>query len=90
MGVDVGSMLVVTLNGMKLLPSSRKVRQNELRSRTGEGLSDSRGSSTSGLPSQPLLEVSNNDSIDDNFVEEDQPCCSNGGACCNNKKERVV
>lgn len=90
---DVGSMLVVTLNGMKLLPSSRKVRQNELRSRTGEGLSDSRGSSTSGLPSQPLLEVSNNDStdtIDDNFVEEDQPCCSNGGACCNNKKERVV
>jgi Cd2+/Zn2+-exporting ATPase len=76
---DVGSMLVVTLNGMKLLPSSRKVRQNELRSRTGEGFSDSRGSSTSGRPSQPLLEVSNDDdstdTIDDNFVEEDQPCC---------------
>jgi len=29
-GTDVGAMLVVTLNGMKLLPSSRKVKQNDL------------------------------------------------------------
>eukprot|EP00569_Conticribra_weissflogii_P000080 CAMPEP_0171356732 /NCGR_PEP_ID=MMETSP0878-20121228/45878_1 /TAXON_ID=67004 /ORGANISM="Thalassiosira weissflogii, Strain CCMP1336" /LENGTH=1229 /DNA_ID=CAMNT_0011862759 /DNA_START=432 /DNA_END=4121 /DNA_ORIENTATION=- len=27
---DVGAMLLVTLNGMKLLPSSRKVRENDL------------------------------------------------------------
>ena len=28
--VDVGAMLIVTLNGMKLLPSSRKVKENDL------------------------------------------------------------
>ena len=27
---DVGAMLVVTLNGMKILPSSRKVKENDL------------------------------------------------------------
>jgi Cd2+/Zn2+-exporting ATPase len=27
---DVGAMLIVTINGMKLLPSSRKVQQNDL------------------------------------------------------------
>lgn len=27
---DVGAMLLVTLNGMKLLPSRRKVRENDL------------------------------------------------------------
>ena len=29
-GSDVGAMLLVTLNGMKLLPSSRKVKRNDL------------------------------------------------------------
>mmetsp|Transcript_29767 Transcript_29767/g.63127 ORF Transcript_29767/g.63127 Transcript_29767/m.63127 type:complete len:1409 (+) Transcript_29767:67-4293(+) len=29
-GTDVGAMLIVTLNGMKLLPSSRKVKENDL------------------------------------------------------------
>lgn len=27
---DVGAMLIVTINGMKLLPSSKKVKENDL------------------------------------------------------------
>lgn len=87
---DVGSMLIVTLNGMKLLPSSRMVRQTELRVDTGGAIG---GNSRKSSVSEPLLEVSNNDSADrstgdDVFVDEDRPCCgggcnSNNGTSCN-------
>merc|ERR1712150_124323 len=33
---DVGAMLIVTLNGMKLLPSSRKVKENDLAQSTSK------------------------------------------------------
>lgn len=73
-------MLVVTLNGMKLLPSSHKVRQNELRARMGTVVGDS-GRALS--VSEPLLESSNNSDAD-GFVDEDRQCCSSGGCNSNN------
>lgn len=80
---DVGAMLIVTLNGMKLLPSSRKVRENELlASDEREASNDAVRSSyfsemrsrtfqadRSGAPSDPLLSKDNAD--EDRFADEE-------------------
>mmetsp|Transcript_38298 Transcript_38298/g.78048 ORF Transcript_38298/g.78048 Transcript_38298/m.78048 type:complete len:459 (+) Transcript_38298:549-1925(+) len=81
---DVGAMLIVTLNGMKLLPSSRRVRENELVASGEREASDEAARSSyfsemrsrafqidiANAPSEPLL--LEDDVKDDRFADEEE------------------